>query len=105
MNLIRKLIDRIQTAGEDDSSNYCVYVKCDHCGEKLRARVDLYNDLSIRFAEAEGGNTYFCRKAIIGNGRCFNPIEVELTFDHQRSLVDKQIQGGQFSSEAEFHAE
>lgn len=105
MNLLGKLIDRIRAAGENDSSAYWLFIKCDHCGEKLRTRVDLYNDLSIHYSETAGGNTYFCRKAIIGSERCFFPIEVELTFSQQRSLVNKQIQGGQFISEAEFHAE
>ena len=105
MNLLGKLIDRIRAAGENDSSAYCLYVKCDHCGERLRTRVNLDKDLSIHYSETDGSNTYFCRKVIIGSERCFFPIEVELTFDHQRSLVDKQIQGGQFISEAEFHTE
>lgn len=105
MNLLGKIIDRIRAAGEEDSSAYWLYVKCDQCGEKLRTRVNLNNDLSIHYSETAGSNTYFCRKAIIGSERCFSPIEIELTFDHQRSLVDKQIQGGQFISEAEFHSE
>lgn len=105
MNLLRKLIDQIRAASVDDSSAYWVYVKCDQCGEKLRTRVNLYNDLSIHYSATDGSNTYFCRKAIIGSELCFFPIEIELTFDHQRNLVDSKIQGGQFISEAEFHTE
>lgn len=105
MNLLGKLIDRIRAAGEEDTSAYWLYVKCDHCGEKLRTRVDLYNDLSIHYSETGGSNTFFCRKAIIGSERCFSPIEIELTFDHQRSLVDRKIRGGQFISKVEFYAE
>ena len=105
MNLLGRLINRIRAAGDIDSSDYWVYVKCDQCGEKLRTRVNLYNDLSIQYSETEGSNTYFCRKTIIGSERCFFPIEIELTFDQQRNLVDRTIQGGQFISEAEFHSE
>ena len=105
MDLLRKVIDRIRTASGEDSSAYWLYVKCDQCGEKLRARVNLHNDLSIHYSETAGSYTYFCRKAIIGSERCFFPIEIELTFDHQRNLKDSKIQGGQFISEAEFHTE
>ena len=105
MNLLGKLINRIRAAGENDSSVYWLYVKCDRCGEKLRSRVNLHNDLSIHYSETEGNNIYFCRKAIIGSERCFFPIEIELTFDHQRNLVDRKIHGGQFISEEEFHTE
>jgi hypothetical protein len=32
----------------------------------------------------------------MGSGRCFQQIEVELTFDANRRLLDKQVQGGTF---------
>jgi hypothetical protein len=55
----------------------------------------------VRYSDEKGETTYFCRKTLIGSERCFQPIEVELTFDAQRNLIDKQIQGGQFISEDE----
>jgi hypothetical protein len=39
---------------------------------------------------------YICRKVIVGSQRCYQPIDVSLTFDSRRRLVDKQITGGQF---------
>ena len=81
---------------------YWVYVQCNRCNEKLRTHVNLNNDLSIRYGESDSDDTYFTRKTIIGRNLCFQAIEVELTFDRNRNLIDKQIQGGRFISEAEY---
>lgn len=104
MSLLKRLKD-IFTAAADDGSTYWVYVQCDHCKEKLHTRINLYNDLSVRYADTESKTTYFCRKTLIGSEKCFHPIEVELTFDEQRKLIDKKIQGGQFISEEEYQSD
>jgi hypothetical protein len=104
MNILSRLKD-LFTSTTNDRSAYWIYVQCDDCGEKLHTRISLYNDLSIKYAETEAGTTYFCRKTLIGSELCFQPIEVELTFDEQRKLIDKKIQGGQFISEEEFLSE
>ena len=88
-------------AGQREDNAYWIVVQCDRCGEIIRARVDTRNDLSINYAESEAGTTYFCRKTLIGDNLCFQPIEVELTFDANRHLVDRQIKGGQFVDENE----
>ncbi|KPK90090.1 MAG: hypothetical protein AMJ88_16660 [Anaerolineae bacterium SM23_ 63] len=88
-----------------DRSGYWVYIRCDDCGEKLRTRIDLDFDLSDQYNDTEDEINYFCRKTLIGSERCFSPIEVKLTFDEQRRLIDKKIQGGQFISEEEYQAE
>jgi hypothetical protein len=97
LNFFKKLFSR-----RSDSSLFWVYVQCDHCGEKLHTHVNLHHDLSIRYGATEKDDVYFTRKRIIGRDRCFKPIEIELTFDSQRRLVDRQIQGGQFISLDEF---
>ena len=75
-----------------------VTVKCNRCGEVIRSRVNLYNDLSLEYDENEKA-TYFCRKVLIGEGRCFQRIEVELTYDVNRKLLSREITGGQFVEE------
>ena len=75
-----------------------VTVKCNRCGEVIRSRVNLYNDLSLEYDENEKA-TYFCRKVLIGEGRCFQRIEVELTYDLNRKLLSREITGGQFVEE------
>jgi hypothetical protein len=62
----------------------------------------MQNDLSIRYGETDAGNVYFVRKGIIGRERCFNRIEVELTFDNSKRLIDQTISGGRFISEEEY---
>lgn len=84
-----------------DANVHWVYVNCNRCGEKLRGRVNLSNDLSINYA-GKGKDTYFCRKVIMGSGQCFQRVEVELAFDKNRKLINKEIQGGGFISEEEF---
>jgi hypothetical protein len=74
---------------------YYVYnVKCNRCGEVIKGRVDLDNDLSL---EDEGDSTvYYVRKGLIGNNRCFQRIEVEMKFTSERGLIERQAQGGTF---------
>jgi uncharacterized C2H2 Zn-finger protein len=84
--------------------NYWFFVKCDHCGEIIRARIDMHNHLSLQYGEGKDGNTYYCRKVVIGSKRCYRPIEVEFTFDANRRLQNRQIKGGVFVTEDEYLA-
>jgi DNA-directed RNA polymerase subunit N (RpoN/RPB10) len=72
-----------------------IEVRCGRCGEVIRTRVNLYNDLSLEYDES-GRATYFCRKVLIGEGRCFQRIQVELTYDANRRLLSREISGGEF---------
>ena len=38
----------------------------------------------------------------MGSGKCFQRVEVELTFDKNRKLINKEIQGGALISEDEY---
>ena len=100
MSFFKKIASIISPQSTGDSNAYWVYVKCNRCGEKIRARVNLANDLSIKYED--GQKTYFCRKTLMGEGRCFQRVEVELTFDKNRKLVKREINGGQFISDDEF---
>ena len=70
-------------------------VKCRRCGEIIEARVDLSNDLSIDYDEA-GHAVYHCRKGLVGRQQCYQTLEVELQFDANRRLIERQISGGEF---------
>ncbi|MEW6717897.1 MAG: hypothetical protein AB1345_10395 [Chloroflexota bacterium] len=99
-----KKIARLFFADKQGISGYWLTVRCDRCGEVIRTRLNLSSDLSIRYEEGTDKISYFCRKTLMGSKRCFQRIEVELTFDDQRRLMDGQIVGGQFVSEKEtFH--
>ncbi len=105
MGFFKKINDFFSSSRSGQAQVYWLYVQCDKCGEKIKARVNLYNDLSIRYGEKAEGDTYFSRKVIIGEQRCYRPVEVEMTFDRKRKLLDRQISGGKFISEDEFEAE
>ena len=90
MNLLKKLT-HLFVPKQPGEHAYWFLVKCNRCDEIIEARVNLGNDLSLN----DDGN-YFCRKVLIGSKQCYQPIEVALTFNLQRELLDKQIVGGQF---------
>lgn len=99
MGWLDKLQDLFRPRAGGDTSSHWIYVRCDRCGELLRTRVDLSHDLSVEYGGASGGDRYYTRKVLIGSGPCFQRIETELTFDDQRRVIDRFIQGGTFVSE------
>ena len=78
------------------------YVRCNRCGERLAARVNMRNDLSIAYDDSSGRDHYFCRKVVMGSGMCFQKIEIDLIFDTKRNLQDRKISGGKFISRQEY---
>ncbi|MEZ4770272.1 MAG: hypothetical protein R2844_17820 [Caldilineales bacterium] len=80
---------------------YETRVRCLRCGEILTAQINLLNDLSVDYANA--GEVYVVRKLVTGSGanRCFQTIELNLTFDKNRQLIERAIQGGAFVDEPE----
>jgi hypothetical protein len=88
-------LKKIFPAPSRSTSNfYSFAVKCDRCGEVIEGRVNLNNDLSVEYEGSR--NVYFVRKVLMGNGLCFQQIEVELKFDALRKLLEKHATGGQF---------
>jgi hypothetical protein len=103
MGFFKKIANLFSSMSKGDETTYWLNVQCDRCGEKIRARVHLYNDLSIRYGQGSEEDTYFSRKTIIGDKRCFQPIEVEMVFDRNRRLIERRISGGKFLSEEDGH--
>ena len=100
MGLFKKIAQLFASPEQDEERAYWLYVQCSRCGEKIRARVDLYNDLSPLYHET--GVTYFSRKILIGQEHCFQKVEVEMNFDENRRLTERKISGGSFITEEEF---
>ena len=76
---------------------YVFHVKCRRCGEIIEGRVDMANDLSVEYES--GGDTYNCRKVLMGDGRnhCYQQVEVSLKFNAgHKKLLEKQVSGGEF---------
>lgn len=67
-------------------------VKCNRCGKIIEGRINLSNDLSVDYED--GRDVYFVRKMVMGSGRCFQQVEIELKFDPSKK--EKQANGGTF---------
>jgi hypothetical protein len=90
MNFLKRLASIFSAPSSSTGRYYYIYVTCGRCGEKIRGRVDLQNELSIDYGVQEWADgettppsnevTYFCRKGLNG-GRCCQTVEIELTFD------------------------
>jgi len=81
--------------GSQPKKRYYVFkVKCNRCGEIIEGRVDLDNDLSVEYEDNR--DVYLTRKGLLGGGRCFQQIEVELKFTSTRELIEQHAQGGTF---------
>lgn len=77
-----------------DKRYYVFNVKCNRCGEIIAGRVDLDNELSVEYEDNR--NVYFARKGLMGSGRCFQQIEVEMKFTSERTLIEQETHGGTF---------
>lgn len=102
VNIFRRWKAAEKSKLKKDPAGYVIEVKCDRCGEIVRTRINLYNDLSL--LNSDEGNAspqagYICNKTLMGSGHCFQRIQVELRFNENRKLVEKQIQGGEFLEE------
>ncbi len=95
------LFDKVRAALSGGGSSaipasqlYEFTVQCRRCGDLLTAHVSLQNDLSQDYER----NVWFVRKLISGSGanRCFQQIEVQLTFDANKKLIEREITGGTF---------
>ncbi len=99
MNLIKKLTTLFAATAQGGGHTYSLAVQCNRCGEVIRAQVNLSNDLSVEYDENGQVTSYFCRKLLMGKQRCFQQIEVTLTFDARHKLIDRKVTDGQFVEE------
>jgi hypothetical protein len=103
MNILKKLGKIIPQAPTRADRAVYLYVQCDRCGEKLRARVDSWNELTPEYdGKSDDPTSYFCRKVLIGEKQCYQPIELRLRFDKSHKLVSQEIQGGKFIDQKEY---
>ena len=92
MDFLKKIFNSAPTA---QGKRYYVFeVKCNRCGEIVEGRLDLNNDLSMEYEDDR--DTYFVRKTVMGNGKCFQQIEFELKFNLDKKLLERHSVGGQF---------
>ena len=92
-----RLLSTLFTPAAQRPSRYVMPLRaqCLRCGEIVTGEINLANDLSAEFGDDGGGAiTYVCRKVLIGTQRCFQKIEVSLTFNKARKLIDQHVTGG-----------
>lgn len=105
MGFFKKLAGFLTPAPQEDPNALYIYVKCNRCGEKLRARIATRSELSPDFTGSDDASSFYCRKVLIGENRCFQPIEIHLKFDTKYRITDQQISGGEFITREEYEAE
>jgi hypothetical protein len=84
-----------------EANLYWVYAQCRRCGEPLKGRIDLRNEPS----QADEADTWIVRKGLVGTGarRCFQTVEVTLTFDQSKqNVIDSEVTGGKLISREEY---
>jgi hypothetical protein len=102
MGFLKKLGKMLSGAPLQANRALYLYVQCNKCGEKLRARVDTGTELSPEYdGHSEDPTSYECRKVLIGE-RCYQPIELRLRFSKGYKLAQKEISGGKFIDKEEF---
>jgi hypothetical protein len=96
MGFLEKLKKFFASTGGASASLLDVVVRCNRCGEIIHGQINLRNDLSIEYDSDDV--RYFCRKGLVGSGanRCFQTVVVEYTFDANRNVVDRRVEGGTF---------
>ncbi|HEY4724263.1 MAG TPA: hypothetical protein VII92_20575 [Anaerolineae bacterium] len=99
MDFLKKLSSLFTAPTPGGSRTYWIAVECLRCHEVIRARINLFNDLSANFDSNGKTAEYICRKVLMGQQHCYQQIEVTLTFNARRKLIDQQIQGGKFVEE------
>jgi hypothetical protein len=78
-----------------ESSFHPFTVRCKRCGELIEGRINIFNDPSVEYGE-DGKASYFCRKVLMGAGKCYQQIEVTFRFDDARKVLERSVSGGEF---------
>ena len=91
MDFLKKIFSPSPPAGKF----YEFTVTCKRCGETVPGRINIYNEPGMEINE-NGRMIYSCRKVLIGDGHCFQQIEVVIKFDENRHVIDRKIIGGEF---------
>lgn len=92
MDFLKKLFSGTPVKAEKRYHTFSV--KCMRCGEVVEGRIDLDNELSVEYELNR--DVYYGRKVLMGSGRCFQRMEVELKFSYDRRLLDQHVTGGEF---------
>jgi len=90
MGFLKNLFN--STPAKPEKHYYTFNVKCKRCGEIIEGRIDLDNDLSIEYEDNR--EVYYIHKGLMGSGRCFQQIEVDIKFSSTHAVLEESAQGG-----------
>lgn len=96
MGFLKKLFGGGQEPYEDKQGIY-LYVACERCGSRLRVRVDKKYDLN----RENGG--YVWHKTLM-DSKCFRQMPTVVRFDSNYEVIEAEIEGARYLSEAEYQA-
>lgn len=102
MAFFTRIFKQLTAAPQDDPNAVWIYAQCDRCGEKLRARINTRAELSPEFSNTDNATSFYCRKVLIGEQRCFQQIEINVKFNNRFRIIEKEISGGKFITRDEF---
>lgn len=86
---------------DSDGRALYFYVKCGSCGEKIRVRVDMFNDLAQEFDENDRTSGYTLNKDVLGNN-CFRMMHLHVTFDSGKRIVQQSVDNGTLITREEY---
>lgn len=97
MGLFKRLSSLFSPAPRTNTGReYWIHVKCNRCGEEINNRIDLWNELSWTDPDSGDKSAFTSRKVVMGAGKCFQQIEVNLAFNSNRKVIHREISGGTF---------
>jgi len=103
MSILKNLVKILSSPPAKTERAMYLFVQCTKCGEKLRARVDVWNELTPDYdGKSDAATSYHCRKVLVGENKCYQPVELRLKFDKNHKLLEKTILGGKYIDTAEF---
>ena len=99
MNFLKRLFGSGDKSGEayTDETGIYFYVRCKHCGAKVRVRADKQYDIN----RTQDG--YVWHKTIVDN-RCFRAMPTVVHLDENFDVVDTEIEGGEYITREEYEA-
>jgi DNA-directed RNA polymerase subunit N (RpoN/RPB10) len=103
VGFLKKLGSLFSGKGGVDSDGRAIffYVRCNSCGEKIRVRVDTYNELSQEIDDSDKVSGYVIDKEVIGN-KCFRMMHLHVDFDGGKRITAKTVSNGTLISKEEF---
>ena len=93
MGFLKKLFGGGKPKPYVDKNGIYFYVVCDNCKTAVKVRASKSSDLN----RTEDGLSW--HKTIV-DSKCFRPMHAVVQFDHDYVVIDQEITGGRFITEA-----